>query len=293
MDSQAEPREYAPLIDSDQDDQFWRILCQCSKIAQLQAIRTAVQSQHFSEQLLLEDALCFYHIGDQFLDNLGFWNYTEGQNMLKQQGQSILFYENDNNVLQLRDAMKTVLSLLKNAGVQRDLTHAVVVPCWSHWTCSQEKVFADCQRALRNKGKLKAVYSTAPVAQCCNKLSRSSSPETSQSEADVADMAAPEPTSLQSMMGLNPHLVIVFTTLMSKRPRSSGASEDHGLTSKGSLPAADDGNAAGPAPSPSSGLASPASRLSSIQEQVTLYKQHMQVFLTDELILQQARHLMG
>lgn len=188
-----------------------------------------------------------YHTVDEpFFKDLGFVNYKDGQDELKAKPQSLLFYANDNNAGRLSAVLQTVLTMLKRAGVKGGLNHVVVVPCWDDWDWNTSQVFADCKAALHGKlpGKLTAVYSTAPAAQCRMK-----------------------PTSPGSEDSLRPHLVVGFS--FGKRPRSSDASENVPQVSGGSfLAAAGGGDAAFTPLSPSSMIASHGSRLPSSSEQV-------------------------
>lgn len=206
-----------------------------------------------------------YHTsGESILEGLNFLNYRDGQKQLTTKRQSILFYANDNNADGLSAALGPVLSMLKNTGVKKGgLNHVVVLPCWDHWDWSIRQVFDECNRVLHGVGKLNAVYSTAPPAQCQVKVISSSSENTVSDEMVTSE----QPSSPVTM---RPHLVIGFS--FGKRLRSSDASENVPLVSQGSVSAvaaaAAGGDAAGAPVLPSSTAASPRSSLPSIQEQV-------------------------
>lgn len=207
-----------------------------------------------------------YHTGTEaILERLKFLNYHDGQEQLKLKRQAILFYANENNADNLSEALRPFLKMLKQKSFAlAGLNHVVVVPCWDDWDLRTRQIFDECQAALGDMGRLNAVYSTAPPAQCRTKLVSSSS------EGTVSDeMATSEQPFSQDLVPLRPHLVIGFS--YGKRSRASDASENVPLTSQGSFSAA--GAAAGgggAAGLPASTIASPGSSVPTIQEQVNV-----------------------
>lgn len=265
---------YAPPIGLD-GSQFWQDLCAESHKAQLKAAILGVQSD---PHLAIEHAVSVYHhsTGQPYLEELGFLDYNAGRACL-QRSDSCIFFANG-TFDDLAQALTTVTRLLTEKRTKRHIGHVLIMPCWNDHDrqFSREDVEHACQSVLNNKWTRRAIYSTAPLAQCI-KPARQSSPDSMSTDSDnESDTGNPGRGSQ-----LLPHLVIGFSYNKHKKQKrcSSPDSEDLLVASRRKISisntAAGSSQVTGSLPSPSSHPTSPSSKplspmgsLASIPEQV-------------------------
>ncbi len=118
-------QDYAPPIGLD-GSHFWKDLCAESQKAQLKAASLGVQSD---PNLAIEHAVCVYHHGQPYLEELGFLDYNAGRACL-QRSDSCIFFAND-TYGDLAQALTTVTRLLTEKRTKRHVGHVLIMPCWN------------------------------------------------------------------------------------------------------------------------------------------------------------------